>query len=107
MNESYVHELVKILTVLASPYLKQRQYVMTMSIDELALEYDDIFRMRWTVELDEELEKNLVRIDKLFDQMSEDPLNWNNEALQFGESWKEIRRYAELGLVLVYGRDLK
>ena len=97
--------LVEALQLLAAPYEVQVEclppYVAVP--DELALTYDDTYRLVDGIAtaglLTEHQVAQLARIDAVLSSMTDGaPEMWTNEALEHGEAWERVRALARESL---------
>ena len=76
----------------------------SQAVDELALDYDDNFRIVNEAEPQNELTQDelsaLRSLDQHLDQMSGEAnaKNWTAEALRFADCWKKVRELAAIAL---------
>lgn len=74
------------------------------AVDELALDYDDNFRVFDKTEVQNQLTRDelsaLRALDRQLDEMSgeEHAENWTVEALRFSDCWQEVRTLARIAL---------
>ena len=74
------------------------------AVDELALDYDDSFRIVGEAAsrngLTNDERSALISLDQQLDQMSGEANagNWTTEALQSSDCWKEVRKLAAMAL---------
>jgi hypothetical protein len=99
-REAMLPRLRAALQALAQPASSQVSLFPDFVVvpDELALEFDDWFRVATTPELVPELTKAqcaaLGAIDEQFARMSDDPEVWSEEALAGNRDWDEVRSLA-------------
>jgi hypothetical protein len=104
--DNYKSELSDVLRRLAAPAPEQQAYLQKLGVDadELALEYDDLFRLadeRWrNGELTQNEYDVLKTLNTLLDTMSgpERAALWTIDALQSRTEWIEVRRLAAQAL---------
>ena len=90
-----LNELLEVLDLLSSPPVKQLDYLHEMSIDELGLEFDDIYNLiGHKYDLKNLTEEQLKLLDKLnseLNQMSKEKYLWTKKALMQKQEWINIR----------------
>ena len=95
---NFFNELTEILNILSSSSKEQISYLGSMSVDELGLEFDDIYHL---INSKEDF-KNLTgrQLNLLFDlnnkldNMSRKESLWTKKALNENIEWMEIRNLA-------------
>lgn len=101
----YIKSFVEILKVLSLSAQKQLIYLIELgnpSVDELALEFDDLFLLAPSKldsgELTHEQFKLLNVINLKFEEMGDLEKNWSESSLSNSEEWEELRGLAKLAL---------
>ena len=95
-------DLQIVLARLAAPAAEQRSYLEQLgvfpSIDELALEFDDVMALVPQLvgegHLTDAQTETMHAIDQKLSEMSKNPLLWEIEALAKHPDWEEIRNIA-------------
>lgn len=91
-------ELLEVLDLLSSSPMVQLDYLNSMSIDELGLEFDDIYNLIGYKEDLKKLNKKqlslLADLNSKLNQMSKKKSLWTKEALMHNKEWKEVRDIA-------------
>jgi len=107
--DKFRSELLEALQRLAESPAEQEAYLrkLDVGIDELALEYDDLFHLVdakfRTGELGASEREALSTLSKVLDDMS-GPKNadlWTTDALQHRDEWREVRRLAGKALAVI------
>jgi hypothetical protein len=98
--------MAAVLGRLASPADVQAAYLADLgvsgSIDELALEFDDLFKpLEPRLDGLRGWEAALASLRELDSSLSSEQLSWSYEALQSSQGWEEIRRLARASEQLV------
>jgi len=96
--KNYINEMKKIMQILSSPADEQMNYIEDMSVDELGLEFDDIYLMLQINNFKElkEKEKEIVnKLNNLFNKMSKNKFLWTKKSLNESLEWKEVRKLAK------------
>lgn len=102
-NWSFLRETVHHL---ALPAHEQLQWIGSMCIDELALDFDAVCPASWQSReagwISEKLAAILSAIDqKLIDLTEQGPSAWTEEALHSHPGWEELRGLAHHALALM------
>jgi len=101
-----ITNLVKVLYLLSAPSSEQKQYLQAIgtypSLDELALEFDDLFiaycgKLREEKKTNDNIIKLLEEIHLLFDKMSSQKSNWDIKDID-NDNWLEIRNLSKITL---------
>lgn len=102
---NYLNALIEVLKILASSASEQLSYLRKLgspSVDELALEFNDLFLLASAKvesgELSQEQFEFLKALDLQLDKMSDVEQNWTDESLSGDEEWEEVRRLAASSL---------
>ncbi|BBM03580.1 hypothetical protein [Microbulbifer sp. GL-2] len=101
----YINSLLEVLKILASSAQVQLRYLNGLgnpSVDELALDFDDLFLMAPSKlevgELTSQQFKNLEDLNSMFDQISGVDRYWTASSLSEDREWEEIRKLASVCL---------
>ena len=101
----YIVTLLELLKVLASSAQVQLSYLDSLgspSVDELALEFEDLFLIASSKleagELTSLQFENLEVLDSMFDKISGVDKHWTTSSLCESAEWEEIRKLANLCL---------
>ncbi|GAB3951996.1 hypothetical protein [Streptomyces sparsus] len=105
---SFAEELLSIIEILGANSERQINYcrLLGVGIDELALEFDDIYRTAAALErvgsIPEGVVAQLSAIDGFFEGMTVSETNvWTEDAVKHSPIWEEVRSAARLAEVAV------
>jgi hypothetical protein len=107
-TELAIRQLQQALDRLALPPEKQIAHIARLGVepDELALEFDDMFRITSGMikerRLPESLKASLDPIDALLQEMTRSPEGkWSRDAVLNSEEWRELRELAQNSLTIL------
>ncbi|MGI5485579.1 hypothetical protein [Microtetraspora malaysiensis] len=98
--------LLEALHHLALPAHEQIRWIGSMCVDELALDFDDRYRVSWAAQemgwISADLSRHLDEIDRRLSQLSaEGEAPWSEEGLYQHPTWATLRELAAHAIALM------